>query len=88
MSFENDKAQIWEKFIYSNLPINYWNEYLSNNEVKFIFHLPDGFHRYHVKKYINNEVLFLCCQLCNCTFLSIKDMLINNNFYKDILLNY
>ena len=65
--------------------VEYWNEYLTEDKVIFIFHLPDGFRRYEVKDYDNDEVLGLCEKLCDCKFESIKQMLSNNSFYRSII---
>ena len=35
--------------------------------------------------YVNDEVLHLCEQLCNCKFESIKKMLSDNSFYSTII---
>ena len=57
----------------------------TEDKVIFIFHLPDGFRRYEVKDYDNDEVLGLCEKLCDCKFESIKQMLSNNSFYRSII---
>ena len=62
----------WKAFIKQHLEVEYWNEYLTDNKVIFIFHLEDGFKRYEVENFINNEVLELCEKLCDCKFESIK----------------
>ena len=38
-----------------------------------------------VNDYLNDEVLHLCEQLCNCKFESIKKMLSDNSFYSTII---
>lgn len=83
VSFPKEKSEIWENFIMSHLEINFWNEYLQDDKVIFLFHLANGFKRYVVENYKNNEVLELCDKLCDCNFKSIKDMLKNNIFYSD-----
>lgn len=85
VSFPRDKAEVWEEFIKEHLEVEYWNEYLTENKVIFLFHLEDGFKRYEVNDYMNNEVLSLCERLCDCKFLSIKQMLSGNSFYKTII---
>lgn len=67
------------------MEVEYWNEYLTEDKVIFIFHLPDGFRRYEVKGYDNDEVLGLCEKLCDCKFVSIKQMLSDNSFYRSII---
>lgn len=42
------------------------------DKVIFIFHLEDGFKRYEVQNFINDEVLALCEKLCDCKFEFIK----------------
>lgn len=83
ISFDKNKEEIWEKFIYEHLEIDFWNEYIREDEVVFIFHLESGFKKYIVKDFENPEVLNLCEKLCGCKFESIKSMLIDNDFYKN-----
>ena len=83
--FPKEKAQIWEDFVKDNLEINYWNEYLTEDKVIFLFNLFDGIHRYEVENFDNDEVLTICEELCDWDFGSIKDMLLGNKFYKKIL---
>ena len=85
VTFSKENAQIWEDFIKNYLEVEYWNEYLAEDKVVFIFHLEDGFKRYEVENYDNDEVLDLCEKLCNCKFGSIKQMLADNSFYKKII---
>ena len=83
VAFPKEKANEWEQFISQYLKSGYWNEYLSDNGVIFLFHLKDGIKRYDVKNYKNDEVLSLCEELCECKFKSIKDMLKENHYYAD-----
>lgn len=85
VSFPKAKAELWEEFIKEHLEVEYWNEYLADGKVIFLFHLEDGFKRYEVNDYENDEVLSLCEKLCNCKFESIKKMLSDNSFYKTII---
>lgn len=79
--FDKSLASIWEEYIKENLEVEYWNEYLSNDEVIFNFHLKDGFKKYIVKDFNNDEVLKLCEKLCECKFESIEKMIKDNSFY-------
>ena len=83
VAFPKEKADEWERFISQHLELGYWNEYLSDDGVIFLFHLEDGFRRYVVKDYRNDEVLSLCEKLCECKFNSLKDMLRENHYYCD-----
>ncbi|MDE6567602.1 MAG: hypothetical protein K2K70_07710 [Lachnospiraceae bacterium] len=83
VSFSKEKANEWESFIVQHLEIGYWNEYLTDDGVVFLFHLKNGIKRYEVEDYHNDEVLSLCEKLCECKFTSIKDMLKENHFYSD-----
>ncbi len=83
-TFDEHEAKEWETFISKHLDVGYWNEYLADDaKVVFLFHLEDGFKRYVVENFENNEVLELCEQLCECKFESLKSMLSGNHFYKD-----
>lgn len=79
--FDKDKSKIWEEYICKSLDVDYWNEYLAEDHVVFLFHLVEGFKRYEVYNYENIEVLELCEKLCNCKFDSLKSMLKENTFY-------
>ena len=83
VSFEKENAFRWEKFIISHLEQGYWNEYLTETGVVFLFHLEEGIKRFEVMDFENVEVLTLCERLCECKFKSIKSMLVGNHFYKD-----
>ena len=83
ISFPANKAVVWEKYISKHLERGYWNEYIADNSVVFLFHLQNGVKRYEVNNYENDEVLALCEKLCKCKFESIKAMLVGNHFYKD-----
>lgn len=83
VAFPKEKAYEWEQFIIKYLESGYWNEYLSDDGVIFLFHLEDGIKRYDVKDYNNDEVLSLCEKLCERKFKSIKDMLKENHYYSD-----
>lgn len=86
VEFPEEKADEWERFISSFLELGYWNEYLTDEGVVFLFHLEEGMRRFEVKGYKNDEVLRLCEKLCESKFTSIKDMLKENHYYKDKIL--
>lgn len=83
VTFPSDKADVWEQFISHHLELGYWNEYLADNKIIFLFQLSDGLKRYEVYDFKDDEVLLLCEMLCKCKFQSIKAMLKENHFYKD-----
>ena len=85
ITFSKDMANKWEDFVYKHLKVEFWNEYITESEIIFIFHLKDGFKRYVVKNFENDEVLKLCEELCNCKFESIEKMIKDNKFYKEKL---
>ena len=85
VSFPKEKRALWEEFISRHLDVGYWNEYLAENEVVFLFRLEDGIKRYEVYDFQNDEVLTLCEKLCECKIESLKSMLFENHFYKQIL---
>ena len=82
--FTNDQIPLFEDFIYQNLKIGFWNEYLGENKV-FMFKFKNG----EVKKYIlteknQEEVLNLCRIFANYKFPSIDAMLRDNEFYREM----
>ena len=88
VTFPNEKAFMWEEFIAKHLEVGYWNEYLAEDCVIFLFHLQDGIKRYEVNSFDNDKVLKLCEKLCNCRFVSLRSMLASNHFYKPIIDRY
>lgn len=85
VAFSKEKSSIWEEFISTHLEIGYWNEYLTEYGVVFLFHLDDGIKRYEVYNFDNAEVLSLCEKLCECKFNSLKQMLTGNNYYNSLI---
>ena len=81
VSFEKEKASLYEEYISKHLQLGYWNEYIQDGVVIFLFHLESGIKRYEVYFYENKEVLALCEKLCECKFESIYSMLKGNHFY-------
>lgn len=60
ISFPIEEAKTWETFIMQHLKVGHWNEYLSDSKIIFIFHLDNGFKRYEIENFSNDEVLNLC----------------------------
>ncbi len=85
VSFSKERSKIWEDFISNHLELSYWNEYIQDGVVFFLFHLEEGIKRYEVYFYQNDEVLALCEKLCECKFESIYSMLKSNHFYSKYL---
>lgn len=86
VTFPESKKEVWENYIKMHLKQGFWNDYVSkNNEVTFIFHLENGFKKYIVKDFNNNEVLKLCEKLCSCKFETLEKMIKDNKFYKKVL---
>lgn len=81
--FDDNKIELFEKYICEMLEDGFWNEYLGKNKV-FIFKFKDG----KIKKYVLNadnekEILKLCCEFAGCEFESIDRMLRDNSFYAE-----
>lgn len=79
--FEDNKVELFEKYICATLENGFWNEYLGKDKV-FIFKSKDG----EIKKYVLNndnekEILKSCCEFAECEFESIDKMLRDNEFY-------
>lgn len=73
------------RFFSNHLQLGYWNKYLQDGVVVFLFHLEEDIKRYEVHSYDNIEVLSLCKQLCGCKFESIYNMLKGNHFYSKFI---
>lgn len=85
VAFPKERSHIWEDFISGHLELGYWNEYLTEFGVVFLFHLDDGIRRYVVYDYNNDEVLHLCEKLCECHFDSLYQMLAGNHYYREMI---
>lgn len=81
--FDDNKVELFEKYICATLENGFWNEYLGKDKV-FIFKSKDG----EIKKYVLNndnekEILKLCREFAECEFESIDKMLRDNEFYAE-----
>lgn len=83
VSFDKKLADKWETFVYKHLAEEYWNEYITEDEIIFIFHLKNGFKRYVVKNFDNDEVLKLCEEFCDRKFESLEKLIKDNDFYRE-----
>ena len=81
--FDEDKIELFEKYICETLESGFWNEYLGKDKV-FIFKFNNGeIKRYILNKNNEKEILKLCCEFANYEFESIENMLRNNSFYSE-----
>ncbi len=79
--FDDNKIELFEKYICETLENGFWNEYLGKDKV-FIFKFKNSkIKRYVLNKDNEKEVLKLCCEFADCKFKSIDKMLRDNNFY-------
>ena len=83
VTFDENKIELFEKYICETLENGFWNEYLGKDKV-FIFKFNNG----EIKKYILNknnekEILKLCCEFADYEFESIEKMLRSNSFYAE-----
>lgn len=85
VSFPQEKDILWEAFIESNLKEKYWNEYITEDKIVFLFKLNGKIDRHEVYNFDSNEVLQLCETLCERKFESLRQMLESNKYYKIIL---
>lgn len=85
LAFPKEKSAVWEAFISKHLEMGYWNEYITEHGVVFLFQMEEGIRRYEVCDFSNDEVLALCEELCQCKFESLKQMLKENDYYREIL---
>ena len=81
--FDDNKIELFEKYISETLENGFWNEYLGKDKV-FIFKFKNS----EIKKYVLNkknekEILKLCCEFADCKFESIDKMLKDNRFYAE-----
>lgn len=84
VSFSQEKDTLWEAFIESNLKENYWNEYITDDKVVFLFKFNGKIERYEVYNFDSSEVLQLCESLCEQKFASLQTMLEGNKYYKKV----
>lgn len=84
-TFSKELIPVWEAFVSAHLPRDYWNEYIIDGKVVFLFCLADGIKRCEVENDPHPEVLALCEALCGCKFPSLKEMLLGNWFYRQAI---
>lgn len=91
--FDDNKIELFEKYICETLENGFWNEYLGKDKV-FIFKFENNeIKRYVLNKDNEKEILKLCCEFTDFKFESIDKMLKDNTFYTEtyyteILENY
>ena len=79
--FDENKIELFEKYICETLENGFWNEYLGKDKV-FIFKFNNGeIKRYILNKNNEKEILKLCCEFADYEFESIEKMLRSNSFY-------
>lgn len=81
--FDDNKIELFERYICETLENGFWNEYLGKDKV-FIFKFKNG----EIKRYVLNannekEILKLCCEFAEYEFESIDKMLRDNSFYAE-----
>lgn len=86
ITFDKENTTTYENFIKENLSVGYWNEYLIDDTIVFLFKENET----TVKKYIlskdnNEEVLYMCCSYAEAEFPSIRKMFLETPFYADKL---
>ena len=78
----------FEKIIKDNLKSGFWNEYISDTVV-FIFKTPNNdILRFEWNNENENEILKLCNEYANFDKKSIKEMLLDEDFYKNNVKEY
>lgn len=81
--FDDNKIELFEKYISETLENGFWNEYIGKDTV-FIFKFENGeIKRYVLNKDNEKEILKLCCEFADCKFESIDKMLKDNSFYAE-----
>lgn len=73
VSFPEDKAELCEEFIKRHLEVEYWNEYLTEDKVVFLFHLEDGFRRYEVNEIRGLHLINRCAKILYSRFMILDD---------------
>ena len=80
--FPSTMERKFEKYVLNNLKPGFWNEWLNNERVYFLFRFKNGdFRGYELSEKNEEEILKLCKAFANTDFKSIKDMLMENEFY-------
>lgn len=81
--FDDNKIELFEKYISETLENGFWNEYIGKDKV-FIFKFENGeIKRYVLNKDNEKEILKLCCEFTDFKFESIDKMLKDNTFYAE-----
>lgn len=84
VSFSSDFVSYWEEFIEKNLEKGYWNEYIVENKIVFLFKNTDStFEKILLSQETNAMLLEKCSLFADTSFSSIRSMICENAFYKD-----
>ena len=83
VTFDNEKIEDFENYIYENLNPGFWNEYLGKEKVFIFKHKNNEIEKFILNDENESEVLYLCNTFASCNFESIDTMLKENEFYKE-----
>lgn len=83
VTFNNSNENLWVKFIEDNMSDGFWNEYLIDDKIKFIFKEDGIVTKYELNKDNNQEILEKCRRFAEVQFESVRTMYLNTPFYSN-----
>ncbi len=84
--FNKEDTFLYEKFIVENLEVGYWNEYIIDDKIVFMFKEIDGLlNKYVLSEENNEQILNKCSKFAEANFASIRQMFLDTPFYSDKL---
>ena len=87
VTFPEELASKWERFISAFMTNGYWNEYICQDKCVFIFMQSSIPKRYYVENYNSTEVLELCKSFSGNSHIdSLRNMIMSNEFYRSKLI--
>ncbi len=84
VTFTKGNEDKWEEFIINNMSCGFWNEYLIDDEIRFIFKDENGtVSKYVLSRENNGEILDKCRSYAEAEFKTVHGMYLDTPFYAD-----
>ena len=86
--FNWSNRNIYEEYIDTHIKDTYWNEYINLNTLDIFFTIKENNQLKHIVNHgfqENPELLLTCNRLCEGNFKTMKELIMSNDYYKEML---
>ena len=86
--FNWSNRNIYEEYIDTHIKDTYWNEYINLNTLDIFFTIKENNQLKHIVNHgfqENPELLSTCNRLCEGNFKTMKELIMSNDYYKEML---